>query len=163
MLASTMLMVSAASADPVPGYWLVGADGAIYPFGGAGTYGSTGKMKLNQTIVGMQSTTDGQGYWLVGSDGVIYPFGDAVGHGFTAGTKLNSPIVGMEIVGADATVPEPRYLSLMIFLLGLLICVSATRRGHRGSQEMPATAEAKSALRKGSEANRRRIWRVRDR
>ena len=76
-------------------YWLVAADGGIFPFGGAGGYGSTGSMRLNQPIVGMAGTPTGLGYWLVASDGGIFPFGDAVGRGSTGAMRLNQPIVGM--------------------------------------------------------------------
>ncbi len=77
------------------GYWLVAADGGIFPFGGAGGYGSTGGIHLNKPIVGMAATPDGKGYWLVAADGGIFPFGDAVGYGSTGGIHLNKPIVGM--------------------------------------------------------------------
>jgi hypothetical protein len=77
------------------GYWLVAADGGIFPFGDAVGYGSTGNMRLNQPIVGMATTGNGQGYWLVGADGGIFPFGNARGIGSTGGTHLNQPVVGM--------------------------------------------------------------------
>ena len=60
-----------------PAYWLVATDGGIFSFGGAGFYGSTGDIRLNQPIVGMAATADGLGYWLVASDGGIFSFGDA--------------------------------------------------------------------------------------
>ena len=51
--------------DPVTGgYWLVGSDGGIFSFG-APFFGSTGAIRLNQPVVAMQSTSDGQGYWFV--------------------------------------------------------------------------------------------------
>jgi hypothetical protein len=77
------------------GYWLVAADGGIFPFGTAAGFGSTGGMHLNQPIVGMDATPTGRGYWLVASDGGIFPFGDAGGYGSTGGIHLNQPIVGM--------------------------------------------------------------------
>jgi len=80
---------------PTGGYWLVAADGGIFPFGTATGYGSTGGVRLNQPIVGMASTPDHGGYWLVAADGGIFPFGDAVGYGSTGGIHLNQPIVGM--------------------------------------------------------------------
>ena len=77
------------------GYWLVAADGGIFPFGAAGGLGSTGGMTLNQPIVGMAATLHGGGYWLVAADGGIFPFGDAAGLGSTGNITLNKPIVGM--------------------------------------------------------------------
>ena len=77
------------------GYWLVASDGGIFPFGHAGGFGSTGNIRLNQSIVGMAPTPDGRGYWLVAADGGIFPFGDARGFGSTGAIRLNKPIVGM--------------------------------------------------------------------
>jgi hypothetical protein len=90
-----------AGAGPVVGhartsaYWLVASDGGIFSFGGAGFYGSTGGMRLNQPIVGMAGTADSQGYWLVAGDGGIFAYGDAGFYGSTGNLVLNQPIVGM--------------------------------------------------------------------
>ena len=54
-----------------------------------------GGVRLNQPIVGMAATHDGDGYWLVASDGGVFSFGDAAFHGSTGSLKLNAPIVGM--------------------------------------------------------------------
>ena len=77
------------------GYWLVASDGGVFTFGGAGFFGSTGSIKLNQPIVGMEVTPSGAGYWMVASDGGIFAFGDAVFFGSTGAIRLNQPIVGM--------------------------------------------------------------------
>ena len=77
------------------GYWLVGSDGGVFTFGGAGFYGSTGAVHLNQPIVGMAATPDGKGYWLVASDGGVFTFGDAAFYGSTGAVHLNRPVVGM--------------------------------------------------------------------
>ncbi len=90
-----------AGAAPTPhlsqtsAYWLVASDGGIFSFGGAGFYGSTGGMFLNQPIVGMAGTGDSGGYWLVAADGGIFAFGDAGFHGSTGNLVLNQPVVGM--------------------------------------------------------------------
>ncbi|HEV3364608.1 MAG TPA: Calx-beta domain-containing protein, partial [Acidimicrobiia bacterium] len=47
------------------GYWLVGADGRIFGFGGARVLGSTGDIPLQRPIVGMAATPTGLCYWLV--------------------------------------------------------------------------------------------------
>ncbi|HEV8622873.1 MAG TPA: Calx-beta domain-containing protein [Acidimicrobiia bacterium] len=81
--------------DDKPGYHLVATDGGIFSYGGAGFYGSTGALKLNQPIVGMATTPTGRGYWLVATDGGIFAFGDARFFGSTGAIRLNRPIVGM--------------------------------------------------------------------
>jgi CHAP domain-containing protein len=83
------------SALETEGYWMLGGDGGVFPYGTSGGYGSTGNTKLNQPIVGMAATPDGLGYWLVAGDGGIFPFGGAGGYGSTGNLRLNKPIVGM--------------------------------------------------------------------
>ena len=46
-------MVGIASTQDGAGYWLVAADGGIFPFGDAAGLGSTGNITLNQPMVGM--------------------------------------------------------------------------------------------------------------
>ena len=83
------------SAKSGAGYWVLGADGGVFSFGGAKFYGSTGGMRLNKPVVGMAATPTGGGYWLVASDGGIFAFGDAGFFGSTGAMRLNKPIVGM--------------------------------------------------------------------
>jgi CSLREA domain-containing protein len=78
-----------------PYYWTVASDGGIFSFGGAPFFGSKGGTHLNQPVVGMAATPDGQGYWQVAADGGIFPYGDAGGFGSTGNIRLNQPIVGM--------------------------------------------------------------------
>ena len=61
----------------VRGYWTVDTNGGVYAFGGAGFFGSTGGVRLNQPVVKLAATPTGNGYWLVASDGGIFSFGDA--------------------------------------------------------------------------------------
>lgn len=68
-----------------PGYWLAARDGGVFSFGGAGFYGSTGSMRLNQPITNMAPTPDGGGYWLVAGDGGVLSFGDAAFYGSMGG------------------------------------------------------------------------------
>jgi ribosomal protein L24E len=86
----------------IPGnYWLVASDGGIFSFAGpegvrsANFFGSTGAVKLNQPIVGMDAHPNGQGYWFVASDGGVFTFGASKFFGSTGNVKLNKPIVGM--------------------------------------------------------------------
>jgi hypothetical protein len=87
---------SAAAASNSPGYWLVAADGGVYPYRTA-SYGSTRGKSLHAPIVGSAPTPSGRGYWLVASDGGVFSFGDARFHGSTGGMRLNRPIVGMAV------------------------------------------------------------------
>lgn len=69
------------------GYYLVCADGGVFPFGDAQehSYGSEGGVNLNAPIVGMSVTPSGNGYMLYAADGGVFPFGDAPGLGSLAG------------------------------------------------------------------------------
>jgi hypothetical protein len=91
---------SSITANPTPGYWLVGADGGVFSFGGAQFYGSMAQDPLNAPIVGIAATPDGKGYWLAGADGGVFSFGDADYFGSMGGEKLNAPVVGI------ATTPD---------------------------------------------------------
>ena len=67
-------VVAIANATAGDGYWALGADGKVYPFGGVATFGdAAGK----GNAVDIAVTGDGKGYWILMSDGGIYPFGDA--------------------------------------------------------------------------------------
>ena len=86
--------VRAAAAAPDGGYWLVGADGSVYPFG-VPAHGSLSGTRPARPIVGAAATPGGGGYWLVGTDGGVFSFGDARFFGSTGSIRLNKPIVGM--------------------------------------------------------------------
>ena len=81
--------------QPGDGYYLGARDGGMFTFGAAQFYGSTGDIKLNAPIVGMEATPFPEGYWLVANDGGIFTFGSAGFFGSTGNIKLNKPIVGM--------------------------------------------------------------------
>jgi hypothetical protein len=76
-------------------YWLAGADGGIFSFGGAAFHGSMGGTPLNKPVVGIAPTLNGGGYWEVASDGGIFNFGAAGFYGSMGGKPLNKPIVGL--------------------------------------------------------------------
>ena len=71
------------------------SDGGVFAFGNAGFLGSMGGKHLNQSVVGMAATPNGQGYWLVAADGGIFSFGAAGFFGSMGGTTLAQPVVGM--------------------------------------------------------------------
>jgi len=77
------------------GYWLVGSDGAVYPFGDASALGSLAGSHLNARIQAMAATANGQGYWLVAADGGVFSFGDAPFLGSLSGQHLNQPVAGL--------------------------------------------------------------------
>jgi hypothetical protein len=79
------------------GYWLLAADGAIFTFGDAHFYGSTGNIRLNAPVVGMAATPNNGGYWIVAKDGGVFSFGDAHFYGSTGNIKLNQPVNGITV------------------------------------------------------------------
>jgi hypothetical protein len=82
------------SASAPRGYWLLGADGALYAFGGAPYYGgANGRLAGGETAVGIQSSPSGAGYYVLTSRGRILTFGDARSRGSMDGVPLNAPII----------------------------------------------------------------------
>ena len=77
------------------GYWVVGQNGAVLPFGDAVTYGSMAGKVLNQPIIGIAATPDGKGYWLAATDGGVFAFGDAGFYGSMGNKHLNQPMLGI--------------------------------------------------------------------
>jgi VCBS repeat-containing protein len=61
------------------GYWLVAADGGVFPFGDARAFGPN--RNQGPDIVGMARTADGQGYWHVDEDGDVFRYGNAPNFG----------------------------------------------------------------------------------
>ena len=84
-----------------PGYRLVGQDGGVFDFGGAGYYGSLPNSSIvpKTPVVGMASTPDGLGYWLVTQGAVVYPFGDA--KKYSAGQSGTPPSIVAIVPTAD--------------------------------------------------------------
>ena len=95
-VASSAPVVGIPSAED--GVLLVAADGGVFAFCGAPLYGSTGGQHLNQPIVGIAATPDGDGYWLVAADGGVFAFGGAGSYGSMGGQHLNQP---MEAIAAN--------------------------------------------------------------
>ncbi|MEW6476739.1 MAG: S8 family serine peptidase [Actinomycetota bacterium] len=68
------------------GYWMVGADGAVYSFGNARALGNAPVGAA--TAVDLEPTRSGQGYWVVDDTGRVFAFGDAAWHGNVAPAVL---------------------------------------------------------------------------
>jgi ribosomal protein L24E len=66
-----------------PGYWMLGADGVVYAFGGVGNFGATGT-----PAAAIAPRTDGAGYWIVDTAGNVRAFGTSTTHG--APPRLNA-------------------------------------------------------------------------
>ncbi len=58
------------------GYWMLGADGKVYPFGSAGALGDPSG-SLDGSAVGIAATPDDKGYWAVTTTGHVFAFGTA--------------------------------------------------------------------------------------
>jgi len=96
-----------------PGYWLIGGDGGVFPFGRGAYEGGLATRPTNAPIVGGAVTPTGVGYWLVASDGGVFAFGDARWSGSLPAAGASDVIVGMAatpkgdgywLVGADGAV-----------------------------------------------------------
>ncbi|HTW09911.1 MAG TPA: G1 family glutamic endopeptidase [Acidimicrobiales bacterium] len=96
---------------PMGGYWLVGADGGVFAFGGAHFYGSgTHLGRRRGRVVAIAATPDHRGYWLVNSAGTVLNFGDATNYGSVPSLQ------------AARKVPRP--------LPGAIVAITATADGH---------------------------------
>ena len=125
---STPIMAGAApvarAAVPTSGtgYWLANSEGAVYPLGGAVSYGSMAGKHLNAPIVGIVAAPDGKGYWLVAKDGGVFAFGSARFYDSLPGIPMSSKsVVGMAIVpvAGSAAAPAQSGRPGLLVLLGL--------------------------------------------
>jgi len=69
----------AASTGPrQSGYWLLGSDGKIFPFGDAKSMGdASAALPAGTKAMHIEPTPTAKGYWIVSEDGLVYAFGDA--------------------------------------------------------------------------------------
>jgi hypothetical protein len=86
-----------ASASVPGGYYMAGADGGVFSFGGAAFFGSLGDTTLNAPIVAMMAVPDGTGYWLVAADGGVFTFGSATFYGGLGDVVLDYPVTAAEL------------------------------------------------------------------
>jgi hypothetical protein len=85
-----------ASAVGRSGYWMVGSDGVVYPFGDPKAFGNA----LTGSAVDLEPTPSGNGYWIVDAGGAVFAFGDAVARGDVDRSKL---VVGEKVTSLSAT------------------------------------------------------------
>ncbi|HZI37584.1 MAG TPA: hypothetical protein VFF24_04710, partial [Acidimicrobiia bacterium] len=77
------IMPLAGTAPVRSGYWMLGRDGAVYPFGEAASFG-TAAVAAERSAVDVEPTPTGSGYWVLDDSGAVVPFGDAIGYGRVA-------------------------------------------------------------------------------
>jgi hypothetical protein len=77
------------------GYWILFADGAVFPYGDAVNFGSLpgGVVGGLNPATAIFCTADGGAYWVGSAAGAVYPFGDAPNDGSMAGQHLNAPVI----------------------------------------------------------------------
>ncbi|MHB1925196.1 MAG: hypothetical protein ACYCSJ_10935, partial [Acidimicrobiales bacterium] len=94
-----------------PAYRLATANGGVYDFGQAQSYGSAASSRLISPVVQMLPTGSQRGYWEVTANGGVHAFGDAPFDGSMAGKAITAPIIGLVtgpqangyvLVGSDA-------------------------------------------------------------
>jgi ribosomal protein L24E len=60
------------------GYWMLGSDGKIFPFGDAKSMGdASAALPAGTKAMHIEPTPTAKGYWIVNEDGLVYAFGDA--------------------------------------------------------------------------------------
>jgi ribosomal protein L24E len=80
------------------GYWMLGAGGAVYPFGDAKAYGSPAAAMAGRSLaVHIEPTPTGNGYWVLDTSGCVHNFGDArhLGNAATAGFVPGETVASM--------------------------------------------------------------------
>ena len=91
-----------------PAYRLATANGGVYDFGQAKSYGSSSG--LRSPVVQVVTTGDQGGYWEITANGGVHAFGSAPFYGSMAGKAITAPIVslvtgpqsnGYVLVGSD--------------------------------------------------------------
>ena len=63
------------------GYWMLGANGTVHPFGDARHLGDAVGRLGNAAPVDIEPTSSHNGYWMLLSDGQVFAFGDAPARG----------------------------------------------------------------------------------
>ena len=91
--------VATARAKPrvAAGYWMLGADTTVYPFGEGEALGPVaGSAPMRAPAASIAATPSGKGLWVLSSGGQVTAFGDAGWYGSTEAMALNAPAVRLE-------------------------------------------------------------------
>jgi hypothetical protein len=83
------------SPSQASGYWMLGTDGAVFPFGNAPRLGSA-----PGPAVAITTRADGKGYWTVDARGHVSHFGTATAHGGSPALHIG------EMVSAISATPS---------------------------------------------------------
>jgi hypothetical protein len=86
---------------PPGGYWMIGGDGTVYPFGEAKPLGNG---PAGSNAVDLESTPSGQGYWILTGDGRVSPHSTATALGNVDPARLGPG----ETVSSLSTTPTGR-------------------------------------------------------
>ncbi len=90
---STRPVVGMAATHDDGGYWLVAADGGVFPSATPST-SVPPATSSGPAGGGLLPGPGGGGYWLAAADGGLFTFGDAAFDGSMGGTPLAAPVVG---------------------------------------------------------------------
>ncbi|HEV7862289.1 MAG TPA: metallophosphoesterase [Acidimicrobiia bacterium] len=82
------------------GYWMVGADGRVFGFGEAHSFGDATHLAPGAEAVDLEPTPSGNGYWIVDSGGKVQAFGDAALKGMPDSSALTT---GERVTSLSAT------------------------------------------------------------
>jgi hypothetical protein len=84
----------------VAGYWLLDADGTIYPFGAARHFGDATADLHAEPAVDLEPTPSGAGYWVLDDRGRVYVHGDA---GYFGDADRSVLAAGEQVTSLSAT------------------------------------------------------------
>jgi NHL repeat len=80
------------------GYWMLGSDGKIFPFGDAKSMGdASAALPAGTKAMHVEPTPTAKGYWIVNEAGLVYAFGDApaLGNANTADLRPNEKVTSL--------------------------------------------------------------------
>jgi len=91
------------TAPPGSGYWMLGAAGRVYSFGGAGYFADARPLlPPGRSAVDVEPTPSAQGYWVVDDRGDVFPFGDASYRGGTPSLGGGEAVTSMSATPGGA-------------------------------------------------------------
>ena len=108
-----------------PGYWMLGQDGRVFPFGAAADFGQAAGHLGAAVATAIAPTPDDKGYWVVSSTGAVSAFGDA---GFF-GSVQNGALARGETVTTIAVSPTGQGYYLFTSAGRVLVFGDAVNRG----------------------------------